>query len=446
MPRDEEIELRRRAGDDEDDDDDDRGKGRYDDEDDDEEEENEDELIAEMREILEREMKGAAQYPDVIGDLRILRTLRKHNGDFEVATEDYRSFLSLRYKHSMDDIRQQIEGKPYHMLSLPHGEDVAKYMNWNLDAGSTPHGDIVHFYGKSDPLGAVEDIGHDKLMEFFKGVFEMSSKMIEERSAEFGDVVKIVVIVDFREHKNCKEMYGWYHPDVMPLCEAMLPDSVRAVYCLNVDDYLNGLDVLEEAMNHLGIGVPGFGNVEVWTENREFLNNERLLSDLDVGVLQSAIVSCLDGLKPARDTVAVPRWDWNLRAIPIEKGKEVSWDVSVSPTSLRDATILLGCNLYMSPGKHEGIYKKVIVEDRMFSESDGMLCGEFCAQDDGILVIRYSNHHSWFRSKTIKYNVEERIVGQEVDTRDGKPAPTIDEVEMFPTGAESDVESDVGLE
>lgn len=50
------------------------------------------------------------------------------------------------------------------------------------------------------------------------------------------------------------------------------------------------------------------------------------------------------------------------------------------------------------------------------------------------------------RSKTVKYNVEDRMVGQEVDTRDGQPAPTIDEVEMFPTGAESDVESDVGLE
>lgn len=360
------------------------------------------ERIAEIRSDLHQEFAECAQDADLVGDRRILRSLRKYDNDVEKAGQDLRKYFKLRSELGLDSIRAQLVGKPYCIESLPHGEEASRYFNWVLDAGYTVDGDIVHFYGASDVNLAVMEMDQDKLKQFLLGLFEVTSMQLHER-----DGAKVVLIIDMHGYEPSKSgMFEFYNTSMNEICDGLLWATVRRVYLLN--DSEQDRFVIADTMQALGIGIPNCSCVEFDIEGSDFLANDRMLSSLDLGVLQRVIVPSLHGLCPTQGVLDLPNWEWRRAVIPVRKGQDVSWDVTVEKAQdkmLGDASIVFTGTLYLSSGAEEGIYTKAVCEDAVFSESDGMLGGDFQAQDDGVFVMKFSNAHSWIRWKTVRYKV-----------------------------------------
>ena len=84
--------------------------------------------LSEMRRILGSALTKRTQYPDVVGDRRLLRFLRSTNLDVERAAAKFAKFLVWRDANNVDDIRNDIlfGGKNDPHL-FPDGEKVLKY-------------------------------------------------------------------------------------------------------------------------------------------------------------------------------------------------------------------------------------------------------------------------------------------------------------------------------
>lgn len=75
-------------------------------------------LVTDMKTLIDRRL-----YPDVYGDLRLLRFLRKDkSGDIVSSSQRYRSFLKWRERNNVDDIRAAVENDNGGVSFMPQEE------------------------------------------------------------------------------------------------------------------------------------------------------------------------------------------------------------------------------------------------------------------------------------------------------------------------------------
>ena len=69
----------------------------------------ESELLAAMRVALREDLLAspAANWPDVCGDLRLLRFLRGYSGNASAAATAFRDFLAVRAKYRIDELHHE---------------------------------------------------------------------------------------------------------------------------------------------------------------------------------------------------------------------------------------------------------------------------------------------------------------------------------------------------
>ena len=73
----------------------------------------EDKQLRLMREQLSDDLSAMPQYPDVVGDRRLLRFLRARALDLDKAVLLYRRFLEFRREHQVDAIHERIRKRIY---------------------------------------------------------------------------------------------------------------------------------------------------------------------------------------------------------------------------------------------------------------------------------------------------------------------------------------------
>ena len=61
-----------------------------------------------MKELLQGDLAGVPQYPDVTGDRRLLRFLRARTLHVDKAVDLFRRFLAFRREHEVDAIHERI--------------------------------------------------------------------------------------------------------------------------------------------------------------------------------------------------------------------------------------------------------------------------------------------------------------------------------------------------
>eukprot|EP01040_Poterioochromonas_malhamensis_P015711 gene15711-17638_t len=78
-----------------------------------------------IRQRLSEEFAATPNYPEVVGDRKIIRYLRGHNYDYDKVTELMRKFLIWRKENNVDEIRNQIiYGDCDHPLKFPKGDII----------------------------------------------------------------------------------------------------------------------------------------------------------------------------------------------------------------------------------------------------------------------------------------------------------------------------------
>ena len=87
----------------------------------------ESEEIFRVRELCREELQESPNYPEVVGDRKILRFLRGHGHNVEKAAAMLRKFLSWRKEFGVNEIRRSIvEGGLDHPLKFPNGEKILR--------------------------------------------------------------------------------------------------------------------------------------------------------------------------------------------------------------------------------------------------------------------------------------------------------------------------------
>lgn len=82
-----------------------------------------------VREKLSNKLKGSPQFPEVVGDRKLLRFLRGHNYDMEKACSMISKFLDWRKENNVDTIRQNIVSGGCNMPSkFPKADLILKLL------------------------------------------------------------------------------------------------------------------------------------------------------------------------------------------------------------------------------------------------------------------------------------------------------------------------------
>ena len=78
-----------------------------------------------MRERLSEKLKARPQYPEVVGDRKLIRFLRGHDYDIDKACEMIEKFLDWRIAQNVDAIRHNIVEMGMNSVSkFPNAEKV----------------------------------------------------------------------------------------------------------------------------------------------------------------------------------------------------------------------------------------------------------------------------------------------------------------------------------
>lgn len=85
----------------------------------------EDELLVAVRDRLGEKLTSCPQYPEVVGDRKLIRFIRGHNHDINKVCEMVEKFLAWRIANGVNDIRQDIvDNQLDHPAKFPSGERI----------------------------------------------------------------------------------------------------------------------------------------------------------------------------------------------------------------------------------------------------------------------------------------------------------------------------------
>ena len=80
--------------------------------------------IAQVRENLKDALAASPQYPEVVGDRKVLRFLRGHGHNVAMATKMYGNFLRWRKEFKVDAMRDNIINGMDHPIKFPQGKII----------------------------------------------------------------------------------------------------------------------------------------------------------------------------------------------------------------------------------------------------------------------------------------------------------------------------------
>lgn len=148
----------------------------------------EEEAIAEIRGRLKDDLAQVAQNPEVVGDRKILRFYRGHNGDIDKATEMMRGFLSWRQQRNVDQIRHNIVHQGFdEPRKFPNGEKIMSLMpQVVIDASARDKlgAPICLEQYKFSPSAVFKAVSLDEYIEFVIYSLEYKSIILEQLSHE----------------------------------------------------------------------------------------------------------------------------------------------------------------------------------------------------------------------------------------------------------------------
>lgn len=146
---------------------------------------NEQRHIAEVRESLKEALASCPQYPEVVGDRKILRFLRGHGNNVAVAVQFYGNFLKWRKENNVDAMRENIINGMDHPVLFPFGDVILGLIpslvisHDSFDRTGSP---ICVDQYKFKPAEVLEKIGLERYLTWTTYCLEYRSMVIEQLS------------------------------------------------------------------------------------------------------------------------------------------------------------------------------------------------------------------------------------------------------------------------
>ena len=217
-------------------------------------------LESDMQSIIERGLHKTS--PDVYGDLRLLRFLRKSKErDVVSAADRYRSFLVWREEYNVDKIRSTISEDISNFTPLDTKlQRVASYFPMNFDdmigeSNTTSYDDTafqpsaILYIGAFDTKGisseiksTQSDISLQDFLDYWIYIYESIHYHLYQQSIQCGDMIRLDEVCDleglaiqqFSPYFVTKVMKPW-----LTLTQQYYPETTRRIIVLNSPSIIN---------------------------------------------------------------------------------------------------------------------------------------------------------------------------------------------------------------
>jgi hypothetical protein len=161
-------------------------------------------LVAQMREMLAVDLAAlpSGRWPDVTGDIRLLRFLRGFDHHVEKAVSAVRDMLAIRERYGMDEMHDQWADRPcdHQTGDFPHQAAITRLKPGIATAGLLSDGCPICY----EPLRlhryteTLETIGEKGMLEFYLAQCESRNNQLHRLSVERGRLVQLLLVIDMR--------------------------------------------------------------------------------------------------------------------------------------------------------------------------------------------------------------------------------------------------------
>ena len=153
-------------------------------------------------EIAAHLVEHSPPWEELVGEIRLLRFLRGHDGNAGAAAASYKKMLHWRAAEGVDAIREDIVAKDLQLdwSEFPRGNEVAKLFPMALNCGSDEHGHIVQCEntGMVD-ANCMDELGDEAaavIKNGFKYMLECRNLLHDRLSRKTGQMIMGVHVRD----------------------------------------------------------------------------------------------------------------------------------------------------------------------------------------------------------------------------------------------------------
>eukprot|EP00930_Biecheleria_cincta_P012808 TRINITY_DN11730_c3_g1_i1.p1 TRINITY_DN11730_c3_g1~~TRINITY_DN11730_c3_g1_i1.p1 ORF type:complete len:453 (+),score=80.59 TRINITY_DN11730_c3_g1_i1:115-1473(+) len=382
------------------------------------------ELIQELRRELAADLADAPSFPELVGDTRMLRTLRGFDHKVHAAADAFREHLEARRAWGLNAIREQlvasVGGHLWNLrcADLPYGEELLPYIPEVVVFARGEDGDPVSLgiWGKqrvSDLIKEVED-WRNKFMQYSLSLMEAKALLLDQASEDQGRLVHFVNVLDLENWSAIGNADRTWPEFVTQMSGPVLQtyhDFNSYIFAIRTTRWARmAYSMIEPAL-------PKKVKEKILLLGDNFQSSQELRRVLDEGKLnQLKNRQFASAGQRQQGRVIVKGRDSFEFQIEVPSGATLTWTFSVegsqcmqrcswcSPSELNFC--VLACTA--TPGGAMGYepllcgWKNTLVS----GTSSGKL--DPCDDDDKsrMLVLRWDNRNAWLTSKLLQYRIE----------------------------------------
>lgn len=168
-------------------------------------------LLSRLREELAHDLAEAPVHEELVGDIRLLRSLRAFGHDVREAAARFREHLAMRRHMGLDAVRDRVlrdvggHDRLWDLTcdTLPHGAEVNRYMPEVAVFSRSDSGDPVclGIWGKGRPRAFMRDVDgwRDKFAQYFLYLSEARALLLDQASRQQGRLAHFVQVLDLED-------------------------------------------------------------------------------------------------------------------------------------------------------------------------------------------------------------------------------------------------------
>jgi len=368
------------------------------------------------------------RHPAYYSDIALTRVLRGNDGDMDKAKDWFVKFLKFKVDLDLSSVvtradeifrRSLQEGRRLNSADIPHWDEIEPYVGkacvFSCERLSRA-GDVVYYCPlvQTDHAGILANVAWDKYTEHMLFAVVLRSVELQHLSEEQGRLVQHELVIDCYGTHSLSDVYHSEYQEkfdatIGPFITGISVETVSNIWFVNVPWFAErAYYVMRETALQLD-----FVPQRVMDKVHVLLSNGcddpdvlRHLAPEDLAWLYARRGACDDADPGLDGTVTVSTvFERTLQAAP---GGKVSWQFKVEEGSawLGSADLQFSVEaLYDSARDKRELQRTTIVESYMVTAEDGEQFGHCVPENSGLLLLVWSNEHSWLRSKDLQFKI-----------------------------------------
>lgn len=381
-------------------------------------------LLAALRRELANDLAAAPCFPELTGDIRLLRTLRAMDHDVGDAAKAFRRHLRMRRRYGVDDKRQRLArewgGRLWELSSelLPHGDIISRYMPDTIVFSVGKSGDPVSLscWGKSRPQELIRDVSdwEHQFLEYFIYQAEAKAMLLDEASRAQNRLVHFLCVFDLHNWNfmgNSDRLWTRFCTETSGPVGETYHDFNRYFYAIRVTH------MAKLAYKMIKPYFPKKVTDKVFICGDDFAADVELHNALDKNAIAALSAGCLSASTFRREGRATIRARGSFElCVEVPNGGALRWSFGTeciewhgcAVGASTDITFSLSrCSGQVGDAEHStyihGWGPQLVEGHRV---QGGIERFEGNQDSPCIVMLRWSNGNAWITSKALHYRVE----------------------------------------